>query len=148
MKIEAFNRIVAPLFFEAMSHGLIVREMRWSSPRYGSKRRFEMNLDGDIPAVVDVAAWDREACQINWTLWPTSADVPLDTAIGSNSWSGEAWGSASVDARIGMRLNEYGKFHCRISRRNRLKQVSDVTPTIKEILHARYMNTDQVLLLR
>ena len=121
---ERFAKIVIPLTNITLKRGLIDRSAPWIGRHHQRCERFCATIDGDIPALVEVAGWDGGENSFSWVLWPKSADVRFDDICTRLDWLGDVYGTAHIDRRISFRLHDYGFSRSRRNRHARLDQIS------------------------
>ena len=126
IRVKNFTSIMIPVVNAAFARGLINKAAPWLP--YAAERlvRFHDTIDGDVPVAVDVGRWEDGLSYVHWALWPVAMDVTVAQPFGYR-WPGDVWGWGQVDRRVGLQLNAFGEYHCRLSRTRRVGGIKPVT---------------------
>jgi hypothetical protein len=128
---KRLSHIPALVVLQACAQGLVHHRAPWFPVEAHRDRRFEIFLEGEIPALVSVIGWDGGYCTVRWALWPTSFDVDFPSICEFNDWPGDAWGITTVCRYYGLDIKGLEVIHCRKARRNRLISVRDYRPDLE-----------------
>lgn len=126
VRLQHFTNVMIPIVNAAYARGLINKAAPWLPLRTERFVRFHANIDGDIPAVVDIGRWEDGLSNIYWALWPTASDVVLEQPYAGGPFPGEVWGWGELDRRWDLRLSDPVDYHCSKSRKRRVARIPRV----------------------
>ena len=138
------HRLVLTLAtYEAIERGLVAHdapEVEFEMRDNGV--RFEMTIDGDIPALVEINNWYRDECRIRVWLWPSEGGGLQTGDVECSGWLNR-W---MLPGRLSIEQFSPPGFYVAARRANRLARLPGIDPLKDRFgLMALYMRTIETL---